>query len=166
MRAEICLCMSAMNGGLIPNEEAPKQLLQGKMELLLLDDYDPARRTIERRVKKISEMKLKYDQRVEEIRKRNEAQEAATRTQTKRKRDEADLEDEDEEGDDETPESKHGKDDEGYFSNQKKKVKVSDDSAEEGDASPLATKVVPGASDSSRFRLFDPGRFGQENVSD
>ena len=76
--------MSAMNGGLIPNEEAPKQLLQGKMELLLLDDYDPARRTIERRVKKISEMKLKYDQRVEEIRKRNEAQEAATRTQTKR----------------------------------------------------------------------------------
>lgn len=108
-----------MNGGLIPNEAAPKQLLQGKIELLLLDDDDPARRTIERMVKKISEMKLKYDQRVEEIRKRNEAQEAATRTQTKWKRDEADLEDEDEEGDDETPEAKRRKDDEGYFSHQK-----------------------------------------------
>ena len=117
VRAEICLCMSKMNGGLVPNEEAPKQLLQGNMELLLLDDDDPARRTIERRVKKISEMKLKDDQRVEEIRKRNEARETATRAQTKRKRDEADLEDEAEEGNDKTPESQRRKDDEGYFNN-------------------------------------------------
>lgn len=165
VRAEICLCMSAMNGGLVPNEEAPKQLLQGNMELLLLEDDDPARGTIERRVKKISKMKLKDDQRVEEIRKRNEAQEAAT-NQNKRKRDEADLEYEDEEGDDKTPESKRRKDDEGYFSNQKKKVKGLNDSAEEGDASPLVTKVASGASNSSGFRLFDPGRFGQEDVSD
>ncbi|PVH83046.1 hypothetical protein DL98DRAFT_617408 [Cadophora sp. DSE1049] len=160
VRAEVCLCMSAMNGGLAPNEDAAKQLLQGNMELLLLDDDRPARRTISQRVKMISELKLKDDQRIDDIRKRNEAQDAAT-TEVKRKREEAS----DSEEDDETPEAKRQKSDEGYFSNDKKKKNTkSDCSDEEGGVSPLASKGALGGS-GAEFRLFDPATFGQD-VSD
>lgn len=139
VRAECLLCMAAMCGGLNPGADAATLLVEGNMELLLLDADDPFIQVtindIQKRAATVAETKLNDDKRVKEIKERNEALDA------KRKREESGSS-----GEEETTDPKRRRVDEGYYSKEPKPVEGEESSEEE----PLIT---------SSKRLMQPSIF-------